>query len=226
MLKKTTYIIFIAIFILSLSACKGKTVNESSLASFSSLPPTETSAAEPSEETTSAGPISSLPESESSEPESVPSDLDSESSNESENSDLTNTFISPITVGSEDFKTMFHKNEIDKLYLDRYMNAPSTSMFLEAVRLAAEDWNSAIDKAYGEAMESCSDDAQREEVKQSQIEFASTLDAKMEDIHKAEGDEFAAGEKILLLYRERAAELLFTVYENTGSFELPVPTEL
>lgn len=125
------------------------------------------------------------------------------------------------SVGTSDFQTEFDKNPIDETYNTEMQNAASQSKVQEIITIAQNSWKNAVSTAYEEALTSSTDEAAKSTLQAEQEEWVSTLDDELQKLRDAAADGLTGEYQVMMYYRARTAELLNTVYENTGTFNQP-----
>jgi len=227
-LKKILSLILVLVLALSLTACGTETPAEEV-----SDPETEVTAPEVSEE--------SSEEAEESEEESKlvieetgdisgfdAEELNSEASEEV-STDLTDEgydLFLPAVTENEDFNAVFARNDIDMAYYDVATDSGSTTAIVRASNKAAAQWQTVIENAYDELKSTAEDTAATEK---DQNDWNANVDAAVQAIKDKAGDDGLANitvsYEIMLLYREKAGQLLEQIYAITGELDLTAEVE-
>lgn len=216
MKKKTIAILLCAAFAATVFAGCNSQANVSSATALSDgSSETESSQSESSSESSMASSSSQLESSQDGSSEK-PGTSDSSLSDEEKYN-----FLPEVQKGDSSFKTQFGENVLDEEYNNEIMFAASNSKLMEIISTASSGWINAIDTAYAQALDSCETDEEKEELKAGQADWSEGKDSKIQSIRDESLDNIEAEYEIMYYYRDRAAELLYVVYENTGSFVLP-----
>ena len=202
-MKKILYIIaFILILSVLFTGCKGKTNSSSSLGSdYSTI-----------ESSSSQDEISSAVSSD------VSSDIISDVSS---STDDEHGFMPSIDSDNTEFLKIFNANSLDSAYEEELETAFSAKQWVEISQKYANFWLAEIDNAYKCLLVEADDTAA---IKAEQSNWLSSCDDKIHQIESeitADGGSLArfnAANEVMLLYRERAADLYEQLYAYDQNF--------
>lgn len=206
MKKLFTLLIFILILTLLLAGCKGKVNTSSASNDYSTI---ESSLSSDDTGNTVSSDVSS--ETSSSITSDVSSDTDE------------HAFMPSIDSDNAAFLEKFNANSLDSAYEEELETAFSAKEWVQISQKYANFWLSEIDNAYKCLLVEAEDTAS---IKNEQASWLSSCDDKIHEIESevtADGGSLArfnAANEIMLLYRERAADLYeqLYAYDKTFSF--------
>lgn len=146
---------------------------------------------------------------------------------ESASSGLTNqeempgeALIPKIEEGSQEFQEQFAGNPIDAKLEEDSLTAGSHSAMKRAGDTAAKSWKAMVDIAFDAAKQATPQEDQ-EALEGEQEEWTASMEAQLETLQAAAQDGPDAAVKstleLVTLYRERAAALCWTAFEETGT---------
>ncbi len=158
---------------------------------------------------------------------SAQSSASEESTDSTASSETTETSTAPIdgssmpdpTAGDEAFKSLFSENAIDSDYLSEINSAQDVVSSVRAGNSAATRWKSQIEISLDELKEL--DSSAYDEQASAQETWENGLDAAVENVKSnitTDGSlgNIEAAYNVMLLYRERAAEVLYQIYQING----------
>lgn len=189
-LKKLTVLALAAAFAFSVTACSSSSSSENSESGESSA---QSSASEESTDSTASSETSTAPIDGSSMPDP--------------------------TAGDDAFKSLFAQNAIDSDYLSEINSAQDVVSSVRAGNSAATRWKSQIEISLDELKEL--DSSAYDEQASAQETWENGLDAATENVKAnitTDGSlgNIEAAYNVMLLYRERAAEVLYQIYQING----------
>ncbi len=195
-LKKLTVLALAATFAFSVTACSSSSSSENSESGESSA---QSSASEESTESTDG-----TASSETTETSTAPIDGSS---------------MPDPTAGDDAFKSLFSENAIDSDYLSEINSAQDVVSSVRAGNSAATRWKSQIEISLDELKEL--DSSAYDEQASAQETWENGLDAATENVKAnitTDGSlgNIEAAYNVMLLYRERAAEVLYQIYQING----------
>lgn len=204
LLKKLIAIALVAVMAVSITACSSSS-NGSSDSTESSA---QSSVSEASEES-SAGETSESTESSSEEDET----------STSSEAPIDGSSVPDPTAGDDAFKALFSGNAIDSDYLTEINSAADVVSSVRAGNTAANRWKSQIEISLDELKNL--DSAAYDEQKSAQETWDNNLDSEIENIKSnltTSGSlaNIESAYNVMILYRERAAEIMYQVYLANG----------
>lgn len=196
-LKKLTVLALAAAFAFSVTACSSSSSSENSESGESSA---QSSASEESTDSTTS--------SETTETSTAPIDGSS---------------MPDPTAGDDAFKSLFAQNAIDSDYLSEINSAQDVVSSVRAGNSAATRWKSQIEISLDELKEL--DSSAYDEQASAQETWENGLDAATENVKAnitTDGSlgNIEAAYNVMLLYRERAAEVLYQIYQINGEVKV------
>ena len=203
LLKKIIALALVAVMAVSITACS----NSSSKTEDSSS--AQSSASENTEESTTDTESSSESDETSSE----------SSASETSEAPIDGSSVPDPSVGDDDFKSLFAGNAIDSDYLTEINSAEDVVSSVRAGNTAANRWKSQIEISLDELQNL--DSTAYDEQKTAQEEWENNLDSEIENIKSSlttSGSlaNIESAYNVMLLYRERAAEVMYQVYLANG----------
>ncbi len=201
--KKIIALALVAVMAVSITACS----NSSSKTEDSSS--AQSSASENTEESTTDTESSSESDETSSE----------SSASETSEAPIDGSSVPDPSVGDDDFKSLFAGNAIDSDYLTEINSAEDVVSSVRAGNTAANRWKSQIEISLDELQNL--DSTAYDEQKTAQEEWENNLDSEIENIKSSlttSGSlaNIESAYNVMLLYRERAAEVMYQVYLANG----------
>lgn len=203
LLKKIIALALVAVMAVSVTACSGsssKTEDSSSA---------QSSASENTEESTTDTESSGESDDTSTE----------NSSSETSEAPIDGSSVPDPSAGDDDFKSLFAGNAIDTDYLTEINSAEDVVSSVRAGNTAANRWKSQIEISLDE-LENL-DSTAYDEQKKAQETWENNLDSEIENIKSSlttSGSlaNIESAYNVMLLYRERAAEVMYQVYLANG----------
>lgn len=127
----------------------------------------------------------------------------------------------PTVTENEAFNAVFSRNDIDMAYYEVASDSGSTTAIVRASNKAASQWQTVIENAYEELKSVSADPSEAEK---DQNDWNAAVDAAVQKIKDDAGDDGLANitvsYEIMLLYREKAGQLLEQIYAITGELDL------
>ena len=205
MKKIFTLLVFILILTLLFAGCKGKVNTSSTTDTYSTI-----------ESSSSTDDTSSTVSSDASSDVSsaVTSDISSGNSDD-------HSFMPSIDSDNTAFLEKFNSNSLDSAYEEELETAFSAKEWVQISQKYANFWLSEIDNAYKCLLVEADDTAS---IKDEQAAWLSSCDEKIQQIESeatADGGSLArfnAANEVMLLYRERAAQLYEQLYAYDQTF--------
>ncbi len=198
LLKKIIALALVAVMAVSITACSGSSSNTDAGSSAQSSASAEESTADTESSSES-----------------------SETSTESEESEapIDGSSVPTPSAGDDDFKSLFSGNAIDTDYLTEINAAEDVVSSVRAGNTVANRWKSQIEISLDE-LENLDSTAYNEQ-KTAQEEWDNNLDSAIENIKSnltTSGSlaNIESAYNVMLLYRERAAEVMYQVYLANG----------
>lgn len=201
--KKIIALALVAVMAVSITACSNSSSNTEDRSSAQS------SASENTEESTTDTESSSESDETSSE----------SSASETSEAPIDGSSVPDPSAGDDDFKSLFAGNAIDSDYLTEINSAEDVVSSVRAGNTAANRWKSQIEISLDE-LESL-DSTAYDEQKTAQETWENNLDSEIENIKSSlttSGSlaNIESAYNVMLLYRERAAEVMYQVYLANG----------
>ncbi len=192
-LKKLTVLALAAAFAFSVTACSSSSSSENSESGESSA---QSSASEESTDSTASG-----------------------GTTETSTAPIDGSSMPDPTAGDDAFKSLFSENAIDSDYLSEINSAQDVVSSVRAGNSAATRWKSQIEISLDELKEL--DSSAYDEQASAQETWENGLDAATENVKAnitTDGSlgNIEAAYNVMLLYRERAAEVLYQIYQING----------
>ena len=206
LLKKIIALALVAVMAVSITACSNSSSNTEDSSSAQS---STSEASENTEESTTDTESSSESDETSSE----------SSASETSEAPIDGSSVPDPSVGDDDFKSLFAGNAIDSDYLTEINSAEDVVSSVRAGNTAANRWKSQIEISLDE-LESL-DSTAYDEQKTAQETWENNLDSEIENIKSSlttSGSlaNIESAYNVMLLYRERAAEVMYQVYLANG----------
>ncbi len=203
LLKKIIALALVAVMAVSITACSNSSSNTEDSSSAQS------SASENTEESTADTESSSESDETSSE----------SSASETSEAPIDGSSVPDPSVGDDDFKSLFAGNAIDSDYLTEINSAEDVVSSVRAGNTAANRWKSQIEISLDELQNL--DSTAYDEQKTAQETWENNLDSEIENIKSSlttSGSlaNIESAYNVMLLYRERAAEVMYQVYLANG----------
>lgn len=197
LLKKIIALALVAVMAVSVTACS----NSSSAADSSSSAQSSTSE-----------------ESENSEESSADAESSGETVETSE-APIDGSSVPDPSAGDDDFKKLFAGNAIDSDYLTQINAAEDVVSSVRAGNSAASRWKSQIEISLDELKNL--DSTAYDEQKTAQQTWENNLDSTIENIKSSQTTSgslanIESAYNVMILYRERAAEVMYQVYLANG----------
>lgn len=201
--KKIIALALVAVMAVSITACSGSSSNTEDSSSAQS------SASENTEESTADTESSSESDETSSE----------SSASETSEAPIDGSSVPDPSAGDDDFKSLFAGNAIDSDYLTEINSAEDVVSSVRAGNTAANRWKSQIEISLDELQNL--DSTAYDEQKIAQETWENNLDSEIENIKSSlttSGSlaNIESAYNVMLLYRERAAEVMYQVYLANG----------
>ncbi len=206
LLKKIIALAFVAVMAVSVTACS----NSSSAADSSSSAESSVSQANENIEESSSDAESSAETDETSAESST---------GETSEAPIDGSSVPDPSAGDEDFKKLFAGNAIDSDYLTQINAAEDVVSSVRAGNSAASRWKSQIEISLDELKNL--DESAYDEQKTAQETWENNLDATIENIKSSQTTSgslanIESAYNVMILYRERAAEVMYQVYLANG----------
>ena len=210
LLKKVICFALVGTMLISSSACSSSSSDTSSESS------TESSIGEDEEVVVEDSEVSEETTDETSE-------SSTEESTESSETPIDGESMPAPDAGDEDFQTAFSGNAIDTDYLTAINAATDTVSSVRAGNNAKSRWSTQIEISLDTLKEL--DESVYEEQEQAQEEWEANLDSAIEEVKANISTDGSLGNvesayNVMLLYRNRAAEVLYQIYLINGEVDV------
>lgn len=206
LLKKIIALALVAVMAVSVTACSNSSSNNDSSSSAES---SVSEASENNDESSSDAESSAETDETSTE----------SSTGETNEAPIDGSSVPDPSAGDEDFKKLFAGNAIDSDYLAQINTAEDVVSSVRAGNSAASRWKSQIEISLDELKSL--DESVYNEQKTAQETWEKNLDATIENIKSSQTTSgslanIESSYNVMILYRERAAEVMYQVYLANG----------